>query len=52
MDEYRPLIISATITPQPTIVGQRVLLSVAAVDALLDPADDVIYTDEFVSGEV
>lgn len=49
---WTPVIISASISPNPALVGQSVLLSVAATDVQSVEQQQVLISGEFVSGEV
>ena len=49
---FTPVIISATLTPNPAQVGGAVKISVAAVDIESVPSVMVYQSGEFQSGEV
>lgn len=49
---YVPVIISAFLTPNPAVVGQQVLISVAAADIECIPYTQVVTAGEFSSAEV
>lgn len=49
---YTPVIISAFLTPNPAMAGQKVLLSVAAADVEAVPSVQAITAGEFTAGEI
>jgi len=49
---YEPVIIGAALTPNPPQTGQRVLISVTAIDLEIVQTAQVITSGEFTSGEV
>lgn len=49
---FTPVILSATLTPNPAKVGQTVLLSVAVQDVESTPSVQVYLCGEFYCGEV
>lgn len=49
---YTPVIISAILSPNPAVVGEAVLISIAATDVEAVPSTAVYLSGEFVSGEV
>lgn len=52
MSEWTPLIISATLTPNPAQAGEPVLLQVAAIDVQVVEQTEVRASGEFRAGEV
>lgn len=49
---YVPVIVGAMLSPNPAKVGEKVLISVAAIDVECVPSVQVITAGEFTSGEV
>lgn len=49
---YVPVIVSATLSPNPAQAGAAVLISVAAIDVACVPSVQVVTAGEFSSGEV
>lgn len=49
---FVPVIIGATISPNPAQAGTPVLISIAAIDVECVPSVQVITAGEFTSGEV
>lgn len=51
-ESWTPVVVSAQITPQPAVVGQSVLLSVAVTDVQSVERQEVYVAGEWTSGEV
>lgn len=52
MATYTPVIINAIISPNPSVVGQKVMISIAATDVEAIPSAIDVRSGEFQSGEV
>jgi hypothetical protein len=48
---YQPQFISVSITPNPCVVGETLLLSIGVIDAELVPQTVAPYSGEIYSGE-
>lgn len=51
-ESWTPVITAASMTPNPAVAGQNVLLSVAAADIQSVEQTEARVSGEFVSGEV
>ncbi len=49
---YIPVIVGASLTPNPARAGEAVLVSVSAIDVECVPSVQIITAGEFTAGEV